>query len=106
MPLLNGTSACSSDFPLLRTGRRVSNENGETALRAAQGRTCELCKFRESCLGHPLPDERQIATPLITYRRRVNKGEVLYRSGTKCEAVYTVRAGFFKTMMFSEDGVG
>jgi hypothetical protein len=50
MPLLNGTSACSSDFPLLPTGRRVSNENGETALRAAQRRTCELCKFRASAL--------------------------------------------------------
>ena len=106
MPFLDGTSACSSDFPLLRTGRRVSNENGETALRAAQRRTCELCKFREGCLGHPLPDETQSATPLITYCRRVNKGEVLYRSGAKCEAVYKVRAGFFKTMMFSEDGVG
>ena len=106
MPLLNGTSACSSDFPLLPTGHRVSNENGETALRAAQRRTCELCKFREGCLGRSLPDERQIATPLITYRRRVNRGEVLYRSGTKCEAVYTIRAGFFKTMMLSEDGIG
>jgi len=86
----------------------VSNEN---ALRdvpcpaAAQRSTCGLCKFRETCLGSSSHDDNQFTKPLVSYRRRLKKDETLYRSGAKCDAVYSIRAGFFKTTILSEDGI-
>ena len=43
--------------------------------------------------------------PLVGYRRHLAAGEVLYHAGAKCSLVHVVQAGFFKTMMLSEDGV-
>ena len=107
MSVVNGFSP-SAYAPLLRTGRRVSNENARRdapSPAAAQRSTCELCKFRETCLGSSSHDENQCAKPLVSYRRRLKKDETLYRSGAKCDAVYSIRAGFFKTTILSEDGI-
>jgi CRP/FNR family transcriptional regulator len=65
-----------------------------------------LCKFRECCLGNASHDETQFVTPLVSYRRRVQRNEALYRSGAKCDAVYAIHSGLFKTTMLSEDGIG
>ena len=87
----------------------VDGENARTdafSPRAARQRTCESCRFREFCLGSSLHEVGQFATPLVSYRRPVKTNEVLYRSGAKCDAVYAIRAGFFKTTLLSEDGIG
>src|SRR5579864_6817114 len=71
-----------------------------------QRRTCQLCSFGNLCLGSSLDDGGQFATPLVSCRRRLKNNEVLYRSGAKCDAVYAVHAGYFKTTILSEDGLG
>jgi len=41
---------------------------------------------------------------LVTQRRSVKRGDLLYESGQHFEALYAVRTGFFKTCTSSEDG--
>jgi CRP/FNR family transcriptional regulator, anaerobic regulatory protein len=41
---------------------------------------------------------------LISERRRVKRGDYLYRSHDKFEAIYAVKTGFFKTDLQLEDG--
>jgi CRP/FNR family transcriptional regulator len=43
--------------------------------------------------------------PLVGYRRHLEAGEVLYHAGAKCSLMHVVQAGFFKTIMLSEDGI-
>lgn len=41
---------------------------------------------------------------LVSQRRRIRKGEHLYRAGTSLAALYAVRAGFLKSCVLHEDG--
>jgi CRP/FNR family transcriptional regulator len=109
MPRTNGASPRSARTTLLRTVRQISKENARPATPsplAAQRIACKLCKFAQTCLGTGSHDQGRLESPLVSCRRRVQKDEALYRSGAKCDAVYAVRAGFFKTTIFSEDGIG
>jgi CRP/FNR family transcriptional regulator len=66
---------------------------------------CSTCNLRELCLpvGFSAPDLERL-DGLVTQRRSVPRGEALFRSGDSFEAMYAVRAGFFKTRVMSEDG--
>jgi len=72
-----------------------------SALKAA----CSNCGLRELCLpvGFSEPDMRRL-DGLVTQRRSVKRGDLLYESGQHFEALYAVRTGFFKTCTSSEDG--
>jgi CRP/FNR family transcriptional regulator len=37
-------------------------------------------------------------------RKRLRRGEILYRAGGRCEHVYAIRSGFFKSSVAMEDG--
>ncbi len=41
---------------------------------------------------------------LVSTRRRIKRGENLYRAGSRFEAIYAIRSGFFKTDVLLEDG--
>lgn len=41
---------------------------------------------------------------LVFTHRRLKEGQVLYRAGDPCEALYLVRAGFIKSLVMHEDG--
>lgn len=41
---------------------------------------------------------------LVAIRRKVPRGESLYRNGEKFSALYAIRTGFFKTTVAAEDG--
>jgi CRP/FNR family transcriptional regulator, anaerobic regulatory protein len=66
---------------------------------------CANCNLREICLPAGLKEE-EIAQleSLVNTRRRVKKGETLYRAGEGFDAIYAVKVGFFKTRVTYEDG--
>ena len=66
---------------------------------------CSSCNLRGLCL--PLmmrDDELQRLDDLVETRRHVKRGQTLFRSGDPFDAVYAIRAGFFKTRLSSKNG--
>lgn len=66
---------------------------------------CSSCGLREMCLpcGLSGQDVGRI-DELIYTRRRLKRGESLYRAGDQFSSLYAVRSGFFKTVQTLEDG--
>lgn len=66
---------------------------------------CSNCNLRELCLpiGLSQSDMDKLDT-LVSRRRRVLRGDTLFRSDDAFEALYAVRTGFFKTSVLTEDG--
>jgi CRP/FNR family transcriptional regulator len=69
------------------------------------GTLCSNCNLREICLpcgltGH----DADRADELVYTRRRMKRGETLYRAGDAFASIYAVRSGFFKTTQILEDG--
>lgn len=70
-----------------------------------QGAKCAECSLRSFCLPSDLPASTHASLgAAISSRRRYTRDETLYGIGDKLEAVYAIRAGFFKTSVVSEDG--
>lgn len=66
---------------------------------------CANCNLRELCLPYGLSDqELEKLDDLVSSRRRVKRGEHLYRAGSPFDAIYAIRSGFFKTDVLLEDG--
>ncbi len=66
---------------------------------------CSECGLRALCL--PLmmsEDDLKRLDALVDSRRFVKRGQALFRSGDRFEAVYAIRSGFFKTRLASTDG--
>ena len=66
---------------------------------------CAQCNLREMCLpvglsGH----EMERLDAIIGERRRIKRGQSLYRSGDGFESIFAIKSGFFKTDVFTEDG--
>jgi CRP/FNR family transcriptional regulator, anaerobic regulatory protein len=66
---------------------------------------CSTCGLKEMCLpcGLSGQDVDRI-DDLIYTRRRLKRGESLYRAGDGFNSLYAVRSGFFKTVQTLEDG--
>ena len=67
---------------------------------------CSSCNLREICLpvGLTRAELEHIDRRLVTLRRKVVRGETLYRAGDRFESVYAVWTGFFKTCIAAKDG--
>jgi CRP/FNR family transcriptional regulator, anaerobic regulatory protein len=66
---------------------------------------CSNCNLRELCMPLGLnDDELKRLDDLVTTRRKVVRGDSLYRNGEKFSALYAIRTGFFKTSVAAEDG--
>lgn len=66
---------------------------------------CSNCNLREVCLPCGLNDpETALLGDLVYTRKRIKRGESLYRSGGAFESLYAVRSGFFKSRVVLEDG--
>ncbi len=66
---------------------------------------CSNCNLRELCL--PLgmtPQQMEKLDSLVALRRRVPRGDVLFRTGDTFQSLHAVRTGFFKSCVSSEDG--
>lgn len=66
---------------------------------------CSNCNLRELCLpvGLNSDDMARIDT-LVATRRKLARGESLFRNGERFSALYAIRVGFFKTSVTTEDG--
>lgn len=66
---------------------------------------CVDCGLRDICLVEGLSAvELDRLTGMVSTRRRVKRGEPLFRAGDRFDAVYPIRLGFFKTRVSSDDG--
>jgi CRP/FNR family transcriptional regulator len=66
---------------------------------------CGTCNLREVCLPCGLAGQDAEGIDEMVYtRKRVRRGESLYRVGTAFENLYAVRSGFFKSRVVLEDG--
>jgi len=66
---------------------------------------CSNCNLRELCLpvglnGGDLAKVEQ----LVATRRRIRRGETLYRAGDRFDSLYALRLGFLKSTLTSTDG--
>jgi CRP/FNR family transcriptional regulator len=67
--------------------------------------TCSSCNLRELCLPCGLTrSEMDVADSMVFTRKRVRRGESLYRAGDAFHSLYAVRSGFFKSTVLLEDG--
>ena len=66
---------------------------------------CANCNVREICqpAGLTLQELDQLDA-LVDVRRKVRRGDTLYRAGEPFTALYAVRSGFFKSRITYEDG--
>lgn len=66
---------------------------------------CASCNMRELCLpfGLSTAEIEQLET-LISTRKKVRRGDSLFRSGDRFESLYAVRVGFLKSTVVSADG--
>ena len=66
---------------------------------------CSNCNLRELCLPFGLShEELERLDDLVSTRRRVKRGDHLYRAGAEFDSIYAIRSGFFKTDVLLEDG--
>ena len=66
---------------------------------------CSNCNVRELCLPLGLNEaELERLDEMVSTRRRLKRGDHLYRSGNGFDAIYAIRSGFFKTDVLLEDG--
>jgi CRP/FNR family transcriptional regulator, anaerobic regulatory protein len=66
---------------------------------------CSNCNLRELCLplGLSLGDIERLEE-LVATRKRVRRGESLFRAGDKFDSLYAIRLGFLKSTVMSSDG--
>ncbi len=88
-----------------RTGKAARNEDTCAPGTRKFEVTCSSCNLRELCLPEGLTaDEMQRIEKVVYARRRVKRGETLFHAGDKFNAIYAIRAGFFKTALLHDDG--
>jgi CRP/FNR family transcriptional regulator len=66
---------------------------------------CSNCNLRELCMPLGLNEsEMERIDEVVATRRKVARGENLFRNGDKFNALFAIRTGFFKTRISAEDG--
>ncbi|QDL54820.1 fumarate/nitrate reduction transcriptional regulator Fnr [Rhodoferax aquaticus] len=66
---------------------------------------CSNCNLRELCMPLGLsPSELERIDDVVASRRKVKRGDTLFRNGERFTSLFAIRTGFFKTCVASEDG--
>lgn len=66
---------------------------------------CSNCNLRELCMPLGLTAaELERVDDVVASRRKVKRGDSLFRNGERFTSLYAIRTGFFKTCVASEDG--
>jgi CRP/FNR family transcriptional regulator len=101
------TTATAIAIPMRQiTTHRTPSDAAKGLTTVARFRTrCATCNLRELCLpcGLQASDMARMVEVVYT-RKRVKRGETLYRCGESFESLYAVRSGFFKSSVVLEDG--
>jgi CRP/FNR family transcriptional regulator len=84
---------------------RTAENRSRPAKVAAVPTHCSTCNLREVCLPCGLAGTApHLLEELVYTRKRVKRGESLYRVGSPFDSIYAVRSGFFKSRVVLEDG--
>jgi len=66
---------------------------------------CSNCNLRELCMPVGLnPEDIERLDQVVSSRRRIKRGTMLFHTGDAFTSLYAIRTGFFKTCVASEDG--
>ncbi len=65
---------------------------------------CSTCNLREVCLPVDINADSSTLDELVYTRRRVKRGDPLYRAGDAFNSLYAIRTGFFKSRLVLGDG--
>lgn len=66
---------------------------------------CSSCSLRELCLPAGIdPREMERIDELVNHRRKLKRGEHLYRAGASLASLYAIRSGTMKSCVLHEDG--
>ncbi len=66
---------------------------------------CSNCNLRELCMPLGLtPTELDRIDEVVSSRRKIKRGDMLFRNGEKFTSLFAIRTGFFKTCITTEDG--
>lgn len=65
---------------------------------------CSTCNLREVCLPVDIETDSGTLDELVYARKRVKRGDPLYRAGEAFNSLYAIRTGFFKSRLVLEDG--
>ena len=65
---------------------------------------CSTCNLREVCLPGDIATDDGTLDGLVYTRKRVKRGDPLYRAGEPFASLYAIRSGFFKSRLMLEDG--
>src|SRR5574343_2100575 len=66
---------------------------------------CSNCNLRELCMPLGLStEELERIDYLVAQRKKIQRGEALFRNGEPFSNLYAIRTGFFKTCIGAEDG--
>jgi CRP/FNR family transcriptional regulator len=67
--------------------------------------SCANCNLRELCLPMRVMDEDMARVEQIVFaRRRLKRGDSLFKAGDPFNALYAIRSGFLKTSVLNADG--
>ena len=92
-------------IPMRRSGSASATRAHCEADAARKRVKCSACNLRDVCLPGGLEEDQLDAFSDTVYtRRRVKRGDMLYRNGEAFDAIYAVRTGFFKSSVVLEDG--
>jgi CRP/FNR family transcriptional regulator len=94
------------NFAPLRRATSAATTRAKRDDDAARQRVrCSACNLRDLCLPCGLePDQIEAFSDAVYTRKRIKRGDTLYRAGEDFTAVYAVRTGFFKSSVVLEDG--
>ena len=66
---------------------------------------CGNCNLRELCLPMRIGDEDMARVEQVVFaRRRLKRGDSLFKAGDPFKALYAIRSGFLKTTVLNADG--
>jgi CRP/FNR family transcriptional regulator len=66
---------------------------------------CSNCNLRELCMPLGLSaTELDRIDDVVASRKKIKRGDTLFRNGEKFNSLFAIRTGFFKTCVASEDG--
>jgi len=66
---------------------------------------CSSCNLRELCLpGAVCAEDVDRVENVVYARRRIRRGESLFKAGDEFGSVYAIRSGFFKTSLIDGEG--
>ena len=92
--------------PAVAKGFAMPPSSHRTALKASVSKVathCAACNLREVCLPCGSQDIGRF-DGLVYTRRRMKRGDTLYRAGDAFESLYAVRSGFLKSSAVLLDG--